>query len=159
MFGHPIGPETRNRKASHPVVYVSLTDAQAYAQWVSDKTGWTIVIPTSDQWEKAARGPKGFLYPWGDTIDVTYRDGVLKSKLSFNGVTAAQFLKDDPKRVVTYNNRKSPYFGKRVHVALCFSDSLVVAGRLDNPIDATRPELGGDVGLAQPVGHQVEHGI
>jgi formylglycine-generating enzyme required for sulfatase activity len=103
-------------KSNHPVVYVSLNDAQAYAKWVGEKTGWNVVVPTSNQWEKAARGPKGFLYPWGDMMDVTYRDGVLKSKFSFNGVTAAQFLKDDPNRVVSYNNKKSPHFGKTTTV-------------------------------------------
>ena len=74
------------------------------------------MIPTSNQWEKAARGPKGFLYPWGDTLDTTYRDGVLSSRFSFNGVTAAQFLKDSPKRAVMYNNQKSPYFGKKTTI-------------------------------------------
>lgn len=102
-------------KANHPVVYVSLLDAQAYAKWVGDMTGWKVVIPTSNQWEKAARGPKSYLYPWGNTPETIYRDGVLTSNFSFNAVTAAQFLKDDPKRVVTYNN-KSPHFGKKTTV-------------------------------------------
>jgi formylglycine-generating enzyme required for sulfatase activity len=99
-------------KANHPVVYVPLTEAKAYTQWVSEKTGWSVVIPTSNQWEKAARGPKGSLYPWGDSLDTAYRDGMLTSKFSYNGVTAAQFLKDSPKRVVKYNNERSPFFGK-----------------------------------------------
>jgi formylglycine-generating enzyme required for sulfatase activity len=103
-------------KANHPVVYVSLTDAQAYAKWVSDKTGWNVIIPTSNQWEKAARGPKGFIYPWGDKPDVTYKDGVLKSKFSFNGVTAAEFLKTEPKKAVKYDNKKSSYFDKATTV-------------------------------------------
>ena len=103
-------------KANHPVIYVSLNDAQAYAKWVSEKTGWNFVIPTSEQWEKAARGPQGFLYPWGNELDTTYRNGVLTSRFSFNSVTAAQFLKDAPKRVVKYDNQKSSYFGKTTPV-------------------------------------------
>jgi formylglycine-generating enzyme required for sulfatase activity len=103
-------------KANHPVVYVSLTDAESYAKWVSDKTGWNIVIPTSNQWEKAARGPNGSLYPWGDTMDVSYQSGILKSRFSFNGVTVAEFLKNAPKKVVKYDNPKSPYFGKTTTV-------------------------------------------
>ncbi|MEE4585272.1 MULTISPECIES: formylglycine-generating enzyme family protein [Streptomyces] len=44
----------------HPVVWVTWHDAAAYARW-SGKTS-----PTARQWEKAARGPKGGIYPWGD---------------------------------------------------------------------------------------------
>lgn len=44
----------------HPVVFVTWRDANAYAKW-SQKS-----LPSSQQWEKAARGVKGDVYPWGD---------------------------------------------------------------------------------------------
>ena len=56
---------------SHPVVLVSHADAKAYALWLGRKTRGTWRLPTEAEWEKAARGPDGSRFPWGDMFDAS----------------------------------------------------------------------------------------
>ena len=49
----------------HPVVFVSWHEAVACCEWLSQQTGRRVGLPTETQWEKAARGTDGRLYPWG----------------------------------------------------------------------------------------------
>lgn len=54
----------------HPRNNVGWYEAIAFCRWLSDKTGLPITLPTEQQWQRAAQGDDGRLYPWGNKFDV-----------------------------------------------------------------------------------------
>lgn len=79
---HPkLSQEALDAAASpqHPVVGVTFADAAAYCAWAKKQ------LPTEVQWEKAARGPQAFLFPWGNhrqTAPMASNDRTLVAVLS-----------------------------------------------------------------------------
>jgi formylglycine-generating enzyme required for sulfatase activity len=55
---------------NHPVVGVSLYEAEAYCRWLTAKygeqEGWKYRLPSEEEWERLARHTDGRKYPWGN---------------------------------------------------------------------------------------------
>jgi formylglycine-generating enzyme required for sulfatase activity len=67
-FGAAFG-DTENKK---PAVCISWKEANSYADWLREQSGYTYRLLSEDEWDYIARGGSYARYPWGNSPPVKY---------------------------------------------------------------------------------------
>ena len=93
---HPQAIRPKLVGPDHPCVNVCWYEALAFSRWLSDRAGMNLSLPTEQQWQRAAQGDDGRLFPWGNEFDKN-RANTRESRVRMTTL------------VMRYQNGVSPY--------------------------------------------------
>jgi gamma-glutamyl hercynylcysteine S-oxide synthase len=146
---HPAPAYWDHRKlniANHPVTGVNWFDANAYCRWNKKR------LPTEAEWEKAARGPAGLIYPWGNTLDI--------EKANFSKGDTGKSMVTTP--IDSYPEGKSYYgaYNMAGNVFEWVQDwyDPDYYKNLTNVRDVKGPELGIELGVSGKYDEKIKYG-
>ena len=81
---------------NYPIVGINFSDAQKFCKWLGIKLDRVVRLPTNEEWEKAARGIDGRIFPWEGEFD--------SSKCNLKGSSIGRIC-----AVGLFPDGKSPY--------------------------------------------------
>jgi formylglycine-generating enzyme required for sulfatase activity len=85
----------------HPRTHITWYEAVAYCQWMTHKTDELIRLPTEAEWQLAAQGQDGRVYPWGNEWSVDYcHNNLEQQSIGTKSVTAYEGKGNSPYGVV-----------------------------------------------------------
>ncbi len=137
----PVDSEGMRWEAYWPVLGVSFDDAEAFCNWYAKVSGQPVRLPTEAEWEKAARGTDGRLYPWGNRFDAL-----------FCKMADSRAGRPTPERVGLFPTDMSPY--GLLDMAGCVSEYTDSAFAADATLRVLK---GGNYTTTTDVGCRVTH--
>jgi serine/threonine protein kinase/formylglycine-generating enzyme required for sulfatase activity len=126
-----------------PVVALMKTAAEAYCEWLADRLSCPVRLLKEDEWERAARGADGRVFPWGNGFDFGFCKGLF---------SRSRDSKPFPEPVGKFSQDSSP-FGVR---DLAGGVSELCQGEIRKGQDGHYPLRGGSWIMGSPIAFRSE---